>query len=177
MRRSAPLLVATILLAGCAAPTGSPTVAATASHPAGAAASAPGLPLLSEVDATPALRTEAGIAMAFDAEGAAVLAEVATTIDFGSRALVCVYLGQRPTGGWGLSLTSAMLRDGTLEISARETRPGGGAPQETTYPADCALLDRAALPVGSLAVRADDTISEEFIIDGEVGVPPADGAP
>ena len=58
-------------------------------------------------------------------------------LDFGTDALVCVYLGERPTAGWGLDLQTASLVDGELRILARETRPRGTVNQVVTYPADC----------------------------------------
>lgn len=170
MARRLAAVFALIIAAGCSAPAASPTAAPTSTPP-------PGLQL-GEVDATPVVRADAAIGLAFDAASAASLVDpVPATIDFGADALVCVYLGARPTTGWGLALTSASVGDGVLEIRARETRPGGGARDETTYPADCGLLNRLALPPGPLMVRADDTISEEFITDGEVTVPPSGGAP
>ena len=62
---------------------------------------------------------------------------------------------------------------GELRILAREGRPraGDGTTQAFTYPADCAVVDRTQLPIGSLAVRADDTISDEFIVDATIEVP------
>ncbi|HEX2142688.1 MAG TPA: protease complex subunit PrcB family protein, partial [Candidatus Limnocylindria bacterium] len=102
------------------------------------------------MQAEPQEREAAGIAFAFDAESAAELVEqVPADLDFGESALVCVYLGERPTTGWGLTLQSATLVPGEppeLRILARETRPRADARQEVTYPADCAALTRAALP-------------------------------
>jgi hypothetical protein len=46
-----------------------------------------------------------------------------------------------------------------------------------TYPAGCGVLNRDALPPGELAVRADDTISAEFIVAGDVLVPDPEAAP
>ena len=112
--------------------------------------------------------------MAFDAEEAAALVlEVPEDLDFGTDALVCVYLGERPTAGWGLDLQTASLIDGELRILARETRPRGTVNEVVTYPGDCGVLNRDALPAGELAVRADDTISDEFIVGGDVTVPDA----
>ena len=139
--------------------------------------SAPGLTLRS-VQVEPVEREEAAIAIAFDTdEAAALVAQVPDDIDFGADALICVYLGERPTAGWGLDLQSASLADDELRILARETRPRGTVEQVVTYPAGCGLLNRDALPVGELAVRADDTISEEFIVAGDVMVPDAEAAP
>ncbi len=39
------------------------------------------------------------------------------------------------------------------------------------------LVERAGLPVGELAVTADDKLSDEFIVDGTITVPPAGNAP
>ena len=137
----------------------------------------PGLTLRG-VLAKPAERQEAAVAMAFDEEeAAALLLAVPSDLDFRADAVVCVYLGERPTEGWGLDLQTASLVDGELRILARETRPRGTVNQVVTYPADCGVLNRDALPPGQLAVRADDTISDEFIVAGEVTVPDAEAAP
>jgi hypothetical protein len=138
---------------------------------------APGLTLRS-VQVEPVEREEAAIAVAFDAEEAvAMVVEVPEDLDFGADALVCVYLGERPTAGWGLDLQTASLAEGELRILARETRPRGTVDQVVTHPADCGIVNRDALPAGTLAVRADDTISDEFIVAGEVTVPDPEAAP
>jgi hypothetical protein len=116
--------------------------------------------------------------MAFDAEEAAALVvQVPDNLDFGTDALVCIYLGERPTAGRGLDLQTASLVDGELRILARETRPRGSGDEMPTYPGDCGVVNRDALPAGKLAVRADDTISDEFIVGGDVTVPDAESAP
>ncbi len=138
---------------------------------------APGLTLRS-IQVEPVEREQAAIAMAFDGEAAAALVvQVPDDLDFGTDALVCVYLGERPTAGWGLDLQTASLVGGELRIEARETRPRGTVDQVVTYPGDCGLLNRDALPAGELAVRADDTISDEFIVGGDVTVPDPEAAP
>jgi hypothetical protein len=137
----------------------------------------PGLTLRS-IQVEPVEREQAAIAMAFDAEEAgALVVSVPEELDFGTDALVCVYLGERPTSGWGLDLQTASLVDGELRILARETRPRGSVDEVVTYPADCAVVNRNALPVGDLAVRADDTISDEFIVGGDATVPVTESAP
>jgi hypothetical protein len=134
--------------------------------------------VLSEIVTVPAQHEVAGIGLAFDAAAASELVtSVPAEVDFGTDALVCVYLGERPTAGWGLDLQAASLQGGELRIQARETRPRGTVEQVVTFPADCGLLNRAALPPGELAVRADDTISDEFIVGGRVVVPHPESAP
>jgi len=71
----------------------------------------------------------------------------------------------------------AEFRDVFLRIQARETRPRGTVNEVVTYPGDCGVLNRDALPAGDLAVRADDTISDEFIVGGDVTVPEPESAP
>ena len=137
----------------------------------------PGLTLRA-IQVEPVEREEAAIAIAFDADDAAALVtEVPGDLDFATDALVCVYLGERPTEGWGLDLQTASLVEGELRILARETRPRGTVNQVVTHPADCGVVNRDALPLGHLAVRADDTISDEFIVAGEVTVPDPEAAP
>jgi hypothetical protein len=119
---------------------------------------------------------DAGIAAAFDAATAADLVEsVPADLDLARDALICVFLGSRPTGSWTLTLQSASIVDGELRIVAREKSTGGRA--ETTYPADCAALNRDGLPPGTYPVRADDTSTDEFIADGTLSVPNATTAP
>jgi hypothetical protein len=162
-------LALTLALVACATPSlpGGPSATQT-----------PGL-ALNDVDAEPIERPVAGIAMAFDAAAAAELVvAVPDDLDFASQALVCVYLGERPTAGWRLDLDSATLSGGELRIDARENTPRGGAGElRVTFPADCALLNRAGLPAGQLTVSAHDTLSDEFIVGGTVVVPDAASAP
>jgi hypothetical protein len=153
-------------------PTGSPAATLEGSSPAAPSGGATRsitvvrLPL-----AEPAEREEAGIAFAFDPSAADVLAHsLPTDLEWDANAVVCVYLGRRAEGGWGLAIQSANLIGGELRILARETRPAADRPGPT-YPADCATIDRAALPIGPLFVRADDTVSDEFIVSAEVEVP------
>ena len=160
------MVVATLVigLAACAPSGGASQTPTQASTP-------PSL-TLTRVTGTPARHEDAAIAVAFDEAAAAeLISPLPAELDFGTDALLCVYLGQRPTGGWGLALQSATLRDGELRIAARETRPRGNDTQALTYPGDCASVPLAALPAGQLAVRADDTISDEFIVDGRIEVP------
>jgi hypothetical protein len=168
--RLAAVLLAALSLPGCG------STASTVFTSIGESV-APGLTLRS-VQIEPVEREDAGIAFAFDAgEAAGLVVEVPDDLDFGADALVCVYLGERPTAGWGLDLQTALLVDGEIRILARETRPRGTVDQVITHPADCGVVNRDALPTGELAVRADDTISDEFIVAGEVTVPDPEAAP
>jgi hypothetical protein len=181
------LAVAAVLLAACA-PTASAPAAST--RPASASvtpppsvvqpsvdgASADATPAgldLQPAEGTPATRTEAGVAAAFDADAAATLVSPAPSVDYAARAVICVYLGTR-TGRWTLDLQSAQLSASTLSIEARE-RPPRTASAESTTPAACGTLRRDALPVGELAVSAHDTVSDEFITEGTIEVPSAPG--
>jgi len=131
---------------------------------------------LDDVDAEPVERREETVAVAFDAEAAAELvSEVPADLDFDEHALVCVFLGPRLTTGWSLDLRTASLSDGELRIRARETAPRTETRPETTYPADCGLLTRPSLPPGQLRVWADDTVTDEFIAEAVIEVPPASG--
>lgn len=121
----------------------------------------------------PASRQEAAIVAAFEPSGATSLAAgIPDDMDWETTGIICVHLGRRGDGGWGLAIQSASLIDGELRILARETRPSPAVDLPgPTYPADCATIDRIALPPGPLAVRADDTISDEFIVAGQLEVP------
>ncbi len=111
--------------------------------------------------------------MAFDPGAAESLAgALPADLDWATTGVICVYLGRRAEGGWGLAIQSARLADGELLILARETRPVAGVDRPgPTFPADCATIDRAALPVGTLPAQAHDTVSDEFIVAGELVVP------
>jgi hypothetical protein len=166
--RATGRLLAAVLLAGCTGAT--PSAAPSASE-------APALSLDS-LAAMPVDEREEGVAMAFEARAAAeLLQEVPRDLDFGTSAVVCVFLGPRQTTGWDLDLSTVSLSDGVLTIRARESVPRGTTRPVVTYPADCGLVPRAALPVGELTVRADDTVSGEFIADAVIDVPPPSSAP
>jgi hypothetical protein len=133
---------------------------------------------LTDVDVEPLEIREERVALAFDAASAAELvAQVPADLDFAESALACVFLGPRMTSGWSLDLRTASLSGGELRIRARETAPRTETRPETTYPADCALLTRAALPAGELRVWADDTVTDEFIADAVIDVPPLSSTP
>ena len=174
MRRrvASTLAITMLLLAACGTTTASPSSLASPTE-----SDAPSLSLR-DAGVEPLERPQAAIGFAFTADEAADLVAGSTDgIDFGTDALLCVYLGIRQTTGWSLDLRSVSLSGNELRISARENAPREGAPAEVTYPADCALIDRAALPPGELAVRADDLNSDEFIVDAVVTVPEPSGAP
>ena len=129
---------------------------------------------LDDVDAEPREIREETVAVAFDeAEAAELVTTVPDDLDFSEHALVCVFLGPRQTTGWSLDLRTASLTGGELRIRARETAPRTETRPVTTYPADCALLSRGALAAGELRVWADDTVTDEFIADTVIDVPPA----
>jgi hypothetical protein len=131
------------------------------------------------VDVQVADRVAAAIEIAFDAASAAdLVAPLRADIDFASEAILCLFIGQRDTGGWSVAVQTIRIVNGRLEITARETEPRGGAGTgPATYPADCVLIDRLVLPVGPLPVTSTDTTSDEFIVDGVIDVPAPSGAP
>lgn len=124
-------------------------------------------------DAEPAEREVAAIEAAFDSRsGEALASALPADLDWSTTGVVCVYLGRRAEGGWRLAIQSASLADGELQVLARETQPVAGVDRPgPTFPADCATVDRAALPVGTLTARATDTVSDEFIVAGELVIP------
>ncbi len=173
-RTVACLVLGCLLLAACAGTGGSPGGSASGSI---GASQAPVLSL-TDLEAQPAEHQEESVALAFDrAAAAALLQEVPDDLDFEAHAVVCVFLGPRQTSGWSLDLRTATLTGSQVEIAARENAPRGGTRPEVTYPADCGLLTRAALPAGELVVRADDTITGEFIAQTTVTVPEAPNVP
>ncbi|HEV7199891.1 MAG TPA: protease complex subunit PrcB family protein [Candidatus Limnocylindria bacterium] len=124
-------------------------------------------------DAMPAERAEAAIEAAFDPGSAAALAtDLPGDLDWASSGVICVFLGRREDGGWSLAIQGASLVDGELQVRARETRPAPGVDRPgPSFAADCATIDRPALPVGTLPARADDTVTDEFIVAGDLEVP------
>jgi len=123
-------------------------------------------------------RAAAAIEIAFDAGAATELVgPLPADADFEAQAVLCLFIGERESGGWAVALQSIRIVDGQMEIRARETAPRGLATGGATYPADCALIDRSALPVGQLPVTSTDTTSDEFIVDGVIDVPAPSGAP
>lgn len=176
MRRLGLAAVALLLLAGCSGSgAGSPPASSGGSSSASTGASE-GVRMVSLArlaDAHPTQRADATILIGFDAASAAAMVTPAPPIDFASQALLCLHIGERATGGWSVTIQSISLDGSGMKILAREVepRPGTGTTQAFSYPADCAVIDRTALPVGQLAVRADDTTSDEFIVDAVVQVP------
>jgi hypothetical protein len=48
-------------------------------------------------------------------------------VDFSSNMVVGIFLGTRPTGGYGAEIVSAQPDGGTLIVKYKETRPGRGS--------------------------------------------------
>ncbi len=174
MNRLAALALVAVVASGCGAPAATPSASSTngpsaapTSEPSAAAAG--GIALDPLTGASAVRHPQAGIAAAFDAAGAAALVDPVPQVDFSRQGIVCVFLGQR-TGSWTLDLQSARLSGGALELLGRERPPRGGD-TKTTYPAGCALLGRAGLPAGTIAVTAHDTVADEFITQGQIEVP------
>jgi hypothetical protein len=49
------------------------------------------------------------------------------TVDFNKELVAAVFLGEKPTGGYSVEISSAELSDTSLIISVKETSPGPGA--------------------------------------------------
>jgi len=67
-------------------------------------------------------------------------------VDFAREMVLAVTCGERPTGGYGLRIVSAVERDGRLHVLARESRPAAGAllPTVVTTPYALARVPRFA---------------------------------
>jgi len=65
-------------------------------------------------------------------------------IDFNKEMVVCVALGQRPTGGYGVRIRSIRKDDNRLRVEAVETKPAPDAicPTVLTQPYEFAIADR-----------------------------------
>lgn len=48
-------------------------------------------------------------------------------VDFTSNMVVGIFVGSRPTGGYGVEIVSAQPEGGTLIVKYKETRPGRGS--------------------------------------------------
>lgn len=164
-------LAAALVLAACATPAASPTVTPTAGGTVG-------VNLTRLVDVEIVQRSEAAIEIAFDAAAAeSLVTPLPADADFAATAVLCLFIGERDTGGWAVALQSIRMVDGQMRILARETAPRGTPPAGPSYAADCAMIDRSVLPIGPLPVTSTDTTSDEFIVDGVVEVPAATGTP
>ena len=76
-----------------------------------------------------------------------------------------VYLGERPSGGFGLTPLGVRLKRNGLEIAYREEKPlQAGAVQRLTYPAAFFVLDRRDLPVGKLPLYLKSEEAKKTIL-------------
>ena len=68
----------------------------------------------------------------------------APELDFGVTSVVLVAMGSRPTGGYGIEITSVTAGDDTLYVTVRETSPGPECivTQATTSAALAVLVPR-----------------------------------
>jgi hypothetical protein len=67
-------------------------------------------------------------------------------VDFSREMVVAVFLGSRPTAGFGIEIVSAKDEGGTLIVQYRETAPGPGriTAQVLTFPCHLAAVPRYA---------------------------------
>ena len=70
----------------------------------------------------------------------------APKVDFGTRAVVAVFLGTRPTAGFAVEITAAREQGGVLIVEWRETRPSRDTilAQVLTSPAHIASIPKFA---------------------------------
>jgi hypothetical protein len=70
----------------------------------------------------------------------------APTVDFSKEMVVAVFMGSRPTGGYGVEITSVAERNGALVVSYRERSPSPGAiaAQVLTFPFHIVAVPRRA---------------------------------
>jgi hypothetical protein len=73
----------------------------------------------------------------------------APPVDFEARTVVGVFLGSRPTGGYGIEITEARLEGGELVVEYAERRPGADSmvAQVLTSPAHIVSVPEHAGPV------------------------------
>lgn len=65
-------------------------------------------------------------------------------VDFGRETIVAVFLGSRPTAGFGVEIVEVREEEGTTVVRYRETRPGPGTvtAQVVTSPYDIVAVPR-----------------------------------
>ena len=70
-------------------------------------------------------------------------------VDLGSRTVVAVFLGSRPTAGYMVEITGTHQSDGTLIVEWQERRPAGGdiLAQVLTSPAAIVSIPKFAGPI------------------------------
>ncbi len=61
-------------------------------------------------------------------------------VDFGREHLVLVSLGQKPTGGYGVTLDQSAIRDGTLELAVNVRQPAADAMVAQVLTTPCAVI-------------------------------------
>ncbi|TYC57908.1 protease complex subunit PrcB family protein [Marinobacter sp. BW6] len=61
-------------------------------------------------------------------------------IDFEREHLVLAAIGQKPTGGFGVTLDSSEIRSGTLELRVRVTEPAPGTIVTQALTTPCAVI-------------------------------------
>ncbi|WP_166264181.1 protease complex subunit PrcB family protein [Marinobacter caseinilyticus] len=143
-----PSMAAVILLAGCA---GSPKETdqgaplarqLTASDHCGL--TRPGLVYLDSLKAQQAYSSLNGQMFSFAA---------ADNLDFSREHLLVVALGNKPTGGYGLTLESASYQDESLVITAKLRQPPAGAAVTQVLTTPCVVLAIAAEGWGNIKVQ------------------------
>lgn len=84
------------------------------------------------------------------------------TVDYRQEIVCGCFAGQKPGGGYGLSLAKFEVDDKTVRLELQENMPQPGClvSKALTYPRLVLAIKRSALPKGRLTV--------EFILDGVV---------
>ena len=88
------------------------------------------------------------------------LDQPAAAIDFAAQIVVAVYMGEKPTGGYGIAITAVELRGRTVRVSLEETEPPANAMLMQVITSPFALY-RVVLPQGS--TPSDAITSIEFL--------------
>ncbi|EON93826.1 hypothetical protein MARLIPOL_01940 [Marinobacter lipolyticus SM19] len=66
--------------------------------------------------------------------------ESLATVDFEREHLVLVGLGQKPTGGYGVTLDSSAIIDGVLELAVNVRQPSSGTMVTQALTTPCAVI-------------------------------------
>lgn len=63
-------------------------------------------------------------------------------VDFEKNNVVAIFMGQKNSGGFSISIESVTMEDGTLNIKTKETRPDGMATAVMTAPYTIAVVPK-----------------------------------
>ena len=124
---AALLMAMALLTTACASPASSSSSSSNAASAGGSQASvAPSggvrnVSLSRLTDARATRRDAATIVIGFDAAAVADMVTPAPGVNFATQALLCLHIGERPTGGWSVTIQSISVEGAEMAILARRS--------------------------------------------------------